>query len=140
MIEELVKRVVTSVGIPESMAQTAVGLILGVFQKHGPADKVGSLLEAIPGAADLIKTTESETEGSESGGSSLGGLMGMAAGMLGGDAGGIMETVGKLASAGVSLDQAKSVGQEVVSFAKEKAGDDVVNDILSNIPGIDKIM
>lgn len=140
MIEELIKRVVTSVGIPESLAQTAVGLILGMFQKHGDAGHVSSVLDAIPGAADLIKSTDENTADDGGSGGGLGGLMGMAAGMMGGDAGGIMETVSKLQNAGLDLDQAKSVGEEVVGFAKEKAGDEAVEGILSSIPGLDQIM
>ncbi len=140
MIEELVKRVVTSVGIPESMAQTAVGLILGLFKDHGPQDKVSGLLDALPGASELIDKAQSDSAESESGGGLMGGLMGAAGGLMGGGAGGLLQMVSQMQSAGLDTEQAKSVGNEVMNFAKEKAGDDVVNDIIGSIPGLKELM
>ncbi len=139
MIEELVKRVVTSVGIPESAAQTAIGLILGLFKDHGPADKVSGLLDALPGATDIISKAQSDTEES-SGGGMMGGLMGAAGGMMGGSTGALLAMASKMQSAGLDTTQAKSVGNEVMNFAKEKAGDDVVDDIIGSIPGLKELM
>ncbi len=139
MIEELVKRVVTSVGIPESMAQTAIGLILGLFKDHGPEDKVSGLLDALPGATDLISKAQESSAESEGGGM-MGGLMGAAGGLMGGGTGGLLQMVSQMQSAGLDTEQAKSVGNEVMNFAKEKAGDDVVDDIIGSIPGLKELM
>ena len=137
-MEELISRIVTSVGIPESLAKTAVGLILNMFEKEGDASAVASLMNALPGAGELASAAASSA--SESSGGGLGGLMGAAAGMLGGGSGGAMALVGQLASAGLSMDQAKGVGSELMNFATEKAGADVVANVAKSIPGLDKLL
>ncbi len=141
-MEELIQRIVTSVGIPESLAKTAVGLILNMFQKEADAGAVASLLKALPGADDLASAAASATSDGDSGGGlggGLGGLMGAAAGMLGGG-GGAMALVGQLTGAGLSIDQAKGVGGELMNFATEKAGADVVAQVAKSIPGLDRLL
>ncbi|MCF6199285.1 MAG: DUF2267 domain-containing protein [Hyphomicrobiaceae bacterium] len=137
-MEELIARIVTSVGIPESLAKTAVGLILNMFQKEGDAGAVASLLNALPGSGDLASAAASATSDGDSGGG-LGGLMGSAASMLGGG-GGVMALVGQLTGAGLSIDQAKGVGSELMNFATEKAGADVVAQVAKSIPGLDRLL
>jgi len=139
-MEELIQRIVTSVGIPESLAKTAVGLILNMFQKEGDAGAVASLLKALPGADDLASAAaNSASDGGGGLGGGLGGLMGAAAGMLGGG-GGAMALVGQLTGAGLSIDQAKGVGGELMNFATEKAGADVVAQVAKSIPGLDRLL
>ncbi len=139
-MEELIARIVSSVGIPESLAKTAVGLILNMFQKEGDADAVASLMNALPGAGDLASAAASAaSEGDSGSGGGLGGLMGAAAGMLGGG-GGAMALVGQLTGAGLSIDQAKGVGTELMNFATEKAGADVVANVAKSIPGLEQLL
>ena len=137
-MEELIQRIVTSVGIPESLAKTAVGIILNMFQKEGDAGAVASLMNAMPGAGDLASAAASATNDGDSGGG-LGGLMGAAASMLGGDSP-VMGMVGDLTGAGLSIDQAKGVGNELMEFATEKAGSDVIAKVASSIPGLDQLL
>ena len=137
-MEELIQRIVTSVGIPEGLAKTAVGIILNMFQKEGDAGAVASLMNAMPGAGDLASAAASATSEGDSGGG-LGGLMGAAAGMLGGDSP-VMGMVGDLTGAGLSIDQAKGVGNELMDFATEKAGGDVIAKVASSIPGLDQLL
>ena len=137
-MEELIQRIVTSVGIPESLAKTAVGIILNMFQKEGDAGAVASLMNAMPGAGDLASAAASATSDGDSGGG-LGGLMGAAASMLGGDSP-VMGMVGDLTGAGLSIDQAKGVGSELMNFATEKAGSDVVAEVAGSIPGLDQLL
>ncbi len=137
-MEELIQRIVTSVGIDEGLAKTAVGIILNMFQKEGDAGAVASLMNAMPGAGDLASAAASATSDGDSGGG-LGGLMGAAASMLGGDSP-VMGMVGDLTGAGLSIDQAKGVGNELMEFATEKAGGDVIAQIAGSIPGLDQLL
>ena len=50
--------------------------------------------------------------------------------------GGPLAAVSKLQSSGLSMDQIKVLGKETLGYAKEKAGDDLVKDVASSIPGI----
>lgn len=128
-MEELITRIVSNVGIDEGLAKTAVGMILGFLQSEGPEDKVSALMDSLPGASDLI----SEASG---GG---GGLMGAVGGMMGGG-GGAMALMGQLTGAGLGMGDVQGVATEVVGFAKEKAGDDVVSEVVGAIPGLSQFV
>lgn len=124
-MEELIGRIVANVGVEPELAKTAIGLILGFLQKEGPQDKIESLMGALPGAAELVSQTHS-------GG---GGLMGAIGGMMGGG-GGAMALMGQLTGAGLGMGDIQGVAKEVVGYAKEKAGDDLVEDVVGSIPGL----
>ncbi len=131
-MEELIGRIVSNVGIDENLAQSAVGMILGFLQNEGPADKVGELMGALPGAEDLIASA-----GGESGG---GGIMGAVGGLMGGGGGGAMALMGQLTGAGLGMGEVQGVASEVVGFAKEKAGEDTVTEVISAIPGLNQFV
>lgn len=125
-MEELIGRIVSNVGIDEELANTAVGMILGFLQNEGPEDKVGALMEALPGAQDMLAAA--------SGGG--GGLMGAIGGMMGGGGGGAMALMGQLTGAGLGMGDVQGVATEVIGFAKEKAGEELVTEVVGSIPGL----
>lgn len=148
-MEELIGRITDAVGIDEETAQTAIGVILGFLNKEGPSDAVNQLLEAIPGAQDMLAgLTESGSDGGGlsgalgglmgGSGGGLGGLAGTLGGLMGGQTGGLMAAASELMGAGLDMGQIQGVTQEVVGFAREKAGDDVVSQIVEQIPGMDQ--
>jgi hypothetical protein len=124
-MEELISRLVSNVGIDAGLAQKSVGIILGFLQKEGPAAEVGQMLEAMPGATDLI---------AEHAGSGGGGLMGSVMGMMGG--GGVMGLGQQLMGAGLSMGQLGDVGKELFAYGREKAGEDAMGAIVGAIPGL----
>lgn len=128
-MEELIGRIVNNVGIDEELAKTAVGMILGFLQNAGPEDKISSLMDALPGAQDLIAATSGAS----------GGIMGAIGGMMGG-AGGAMALMGQLTGAGLGMGDVQGVANEVVGFAREKAGEDTVNDVIGAIPGLSQFV
>jgi len=133
-MDELIARIAANVGIDESLAKTAVGIILKFLNKDGPADKVAPLLDALPGARELLAAQP----GKESSG---GGLLGGIGSLLGGLGGGMgaMAALSEMSSAGLDMDQVKGVTEEVVGFAKEKAGADIVDEVIASIPGLSQI-
>lgn len=149
-MEELIGRITQAVGIDEQTAQTAIGVILGFLNKEGPSDAVGQLMGAIPGAEDLLASAGGAAEEASGGlggalgglmggaGGGLGGLAGAVGGLVGGQSGGMMAAASELMGAGLDMGQIQGVTQEVVGFAREKAGDDVVGQIVSQIPGLDQ--
>jgi hypothetical protein len=124
-MEELINRLVTNLGIDAALAEKSVGIILAFLQKEGPPAEVGQMLEAMPGASDLI----TQYAGAGSGGV-LGGLMGMMGG------GGVMGLGQQLMSAGLSMGQLSEVGKELFAFGREKAGEDAMGAIVGAIPGL----
>ena len=51
-----------------------------------------------------------------------------------------MAVLGKLQGIGLGMGQIQSVTKETVNFAREKAGEDVVNDIIASIPGLSQFV
>lgn len=121
-MEELIDRITSNVGIDAVTAQKAVGLILAFLQKEGPADKMQQLLAAVPGAQDAISQIESDGIGS--------GLTG----------GGVMGLGSQLMSAGLGMGEISGVAKETIRFAKEKAGDDPIDELVGSIPGLSQFV
>jgi hypothetical protein len=121
-MEELIARITAKVGIDDSTAREAVRIILSFLYEDGDREKVIALAARIPGAETLIQSSTDDAE--KLGG--FGGLMG----------GGTMAVLGKLQAIGLGMGEIQGVTKETVDFAREKAGPDIVNDIVASIPGL----
>lgn len=126
-MDELINRIVSSAGIDADTAHEAVRIILSFLYQQGDSEKVTQLVNAIPGALEFIEKTEDDSASALGG---LGGLMG----------GGAMAILGKLQAIGLGMVQIQAVTKETVGFAREKAGDEVVNDIVGSIPGLSQFV
>ncbi len=135
-MQDLIINIASKMGIDETLAQKAVSIVLSLVQSQGDDGLVGQLFDKIPGAEALATAGTSAIENGDGGG----GLMGKLGGMLGGGAGDIMAAVAQLKSDGLDPSQIKEVGGQVLDFAKEKGGDDLVDQITSSIPGLDKFL
>ena len=126
-MEELIQRIVAKVGVDESVAKSAVSVIMSFLHKEGPSEKVEQLASQI-GGDNLLGQADGDT------GSTKGGMM---ASMMGG---GAMAVLGELQGLGLDMGEIQGVTQETISFAKEKGGEDVVNEIVSAIPGLSQFI
>jgi hypothetical protein len=120
-MDELIARLVAQCGIDAATAEKSIAIILDFLRKEGPPDKVQTLLDGMPGAAALA----------DSAGAAQGGTFGM---------GGIMGAANRLMAAGLSMGQVQSVTREVVAYAREKAGEDTVGEIVGAIPGLSQFV
>lgn len=130
-MDELIGRLTAAAGIDAQTAQKATGLILSFLQKEGPPDAVGQLMSALPGADALVSQA-----GESSGG---GGLLGGLASMMGGG-GGIMGLGSQLMGAGLGMGQIQTVSKELFAYGREKAGEDVMGEIVGAIPGLSQFV
>jgi hypothetical protein len=130
-MEELVARLASAAGIDAATAERAVGIILAFLEREAPADAVAKLVDAIPGARDLVNATMNQEGG--------GGLMGMLGGMMGAN-GDISALGGQLMGIGLDLGQMQTIGKELFAFAAEKAGPDVVGRVVGEIPGLNQFV
>ncbi len=126
-MDELITRIVNTVGVEADTARDAVRIILSFLYQQGDREKVAALASKIPGAAEYIEATEDDSATTLGG---LGGLMG----------GGAMAVLGKLQGIGLGMGQIQAVTKETVNFAREKAGDEIVNDIVGSIPGLSQFV
>ena len=122
-MEELIQRIVAKVGVDETVAKSAVSVILSFLRKEGPSEKVEQLAGQI-GGDNLLGQAGSDAD------SMLGGMMG----------GGAMVVLGELQGLGLGMGEIQGVTQETISFAKEKGGEDLVNEIVSAIPGLSQFV
>jgi hypothetical protein len=121
-MEELIARLVANVGVDRTAAEKAVGIILDFLRKEGPADKVQTLIDGLPGAEALLQAQASDAGG---GMFAMGGLMGAGS---------------KMMAAGLSMGQVQGVTKETIGFAREKLGDDAVGEIVGAIPGLSQFI
>jgi hypothetical protein len=127
-MEELIARVTEKTGLEASVARKAIGIILAYLQKEGPANEVGQLVAALPGAEDAISSAQGDSSG--------GGIMGM----MGAMGGGVMALGGQLMGVGVSMGQMQPLGKELFAYGREKAGEDVMGPIVGSIPGLSQFV
>jgi hypothetical protein len=120
-MDELVGRLVANVGIDRPTAEKAVGIILGFLRKEGPPERVQALIDGMPGAEALIESQQADG----------GGMFAM---------GGVMGVGTKLMGAGLSMGQVQAVTKEIIGYAREKAGDDSVGEIVAAIPGLSQFV
>ena len=71
-MSEIVTRIADNVGISPDLAEKALGMMLGFLQREAADGPVATMIEAIPGAAELVAKYNGEGAG---GGGLLGGLM-----------------------------------------------------------------
>ncbi len=121
IMNELVARLVANVGIDQVAAEKSVGIILDFLKKEGPADKVQALIDILPGAGALLAAQEGESGGMFA----MGGLMGAGTKMMG---------------LGLSMGQVQGVTKEVIAYAREKAGEDTIGEIVGSIPGLSQFV
>ncbi len=122
-MEELVQRIVGKVGVDESVAKAAVSVIMSFLHREGPSEKVEQLAGLI-GGGDLLGQAGGDAE------SMLGGIMG----------GGVMAVLGELQGLGLGMGEIQGVTQETITFAKEQGGEELVNEIVSAIPGLSQFV
>jgi hypothetical protein len=121
IMEELIARLVANAGVDAAAAEKAVGIILDFLKKEGPPDKVQELFAKLPGAEALAARQENEG----------GGMFAM---------GGLMGAGTKMMAAGLSMGQVQGVTKETIAFAREKAGEDTVGEIVGAIPGLSQFI
>jgi hypothetical protein len=122
-MDELVDRIVAKVGVDRTVAEKAVGIIFDFLSKEGPTDKVQALLDQLPGANEAVAVARAGDGG---------GLFGRM--------GGVMGVGSRLMSAGLGMGEIQGVTRELMDYAREKAGDEAVGDIVAAIPGLSQFI
>jgi hypothetical protein len=112
---------VAGVGVDRGAAEKSVGIILDFLSKEGPPEQVKTLIDRLPGAEAAIAAARADEGG---GGGLFGGM------------GGVMGVGSRMMAAGLSMGQIQGITKETIAFARQKAGEDVVGEIVGAIPGL----
>jgi hypothetical protein len=127
-MQELIQRLKSAAGINEATAEAALGIILSLIRTQGNGAKVDALFALLPGSQELA---------ARHAGAASGGLL---AKLGGGLMGGPLVAVSKLQAQGLTMAQIKTLGAEVLSYAREKAGDQLVREAAGSIPGLSQYL
>ncbi len=130
-MEELIQRVAAAADIPADQAQRAINLVFAFLKKEAPSE-VDAMLPQVPGASEAAAMGAADSPKSTG---AMGGLMSM---MSGG--GGLMGLASQLSGVGLGTGQMTTVGKEILTFAREKAGDERVGKVAAAIPGLSQFM
>jgi len=127
-MNDLVNRVAENVGLDPVITEKSIGMMLGFLQREAADGPVARMIEAIPGASDLV----AQYNGEGSGGL-LGGLM-IAMG------GGVMGLGQQLMSQGLGMSEITGLAKETLAIAREHAGDEVVDEVVASVPGLSQFV
>ncbi len=119
-MDELVRAICAETKLPPEKVEAALGVVFNLIKTQGNPNRVPELFQKLPGAEALISQHAGQ-------------LTGMLAGGL---MGGPLAAISKLQSLGLSTEHMKQVGTAALAHARAKAGDDLVRQCASNIPGI----
>jgi hypothetical protein len=131
-MNEMVDQIAARVGIPADVAEKAVGMMLGFLQREAADGPVAKMIEAIPGASELV--AQYNGEGQSGGGGILGSIMGA----LGG--GGVMALGQQLMSEGLGMGEITTLAKETIAIAEQHAGKEVVDEVVASVPGLSQFV
>lgn len=127
-MNDLVNRVAENVGIEPATAEKAIGMMLGFLQREAAEGPVAQMIEAIPGASELVAKYNGEGSG---------GLLG---GLMNAMGGGVMALGQQLMSQGLGMGEITGLARETIAIAREYAGSDVVDEVVGSVPGLSQFV
>lgn len=132
-MQDFIKIVVDNLGTDEKTAKSATGGLLGLIQQHADKADADELMGKLPGAADLL------TQTSGGGGGLLGGITSQLGSALGGGAGTALSVAGVLGGSGLDSGIFGKFVSLFLTFAKQKAGQELIGRLLGKIPELAKL-
>lgn len=137
-MDEFISMVTDKLGIGETESRSVTGGILKMLKDQLDDTAFGSLLEKIPGADALVEQSEAAAAepDSGSGGGLMGSLTSMAGSLLGGGDSGMAGVVKIVGDSGIGLDKAGGFLSALISFLKEKLGDEMFSNLAAKLPDL----
>jgi hypothetical protein len=131
-MDELIARVSQAAGVDPELAEKAIGEIFAYLKAEVSREEVQKLFDKLPGANELADSRAKPAASISNNSllSSLRGLMG----------GGVMGLASKLMGLGLNTGEMQKLAHEVINYAREEAGDQIVNDIIDLVPPFRQFM
>lgn len=130
-MEELIARVAAAADLPSDQAVRAINLVMAFLKREAPSE-FDELQHFMPDAQQAVTAGEADDP-------KAGGLMGGLMNMIGGG-GGLMGLASQLTGIGLSTGEMTSVGREILSYARDRAGDEKVEQVAHAIPGLSQLL
>ena len=135
-MDELIQMITKQLGLDASVARGAVDRVAGMIKSQTNPELFSQIAQHVPGFSQAAESPEpssaSDTEAESRG--LFGSIANMAAKALGGSAGQSVELAGKLKDLGIPADKIAGLINMVVQFIRDKAGDQVVGQLLAKFP------
>ncbi|MGG7517232.1 hypothetical protein ACQ3G6_05010 [Allorhizobium undicola] len=128
-MSEIVTRISENVGIAPDVAEKALGMMLGFLQREADDGAVARMIEAMPGAPELVAQHNGEGKS--------GGLL---SGLMSAMGGGIMGLGQQLMSLGLGMGEITALARETMAIAREHAGNDTVDEVVASVPGLSQFV
>jgi hypothetical protein len=135
-MDNLIARVAAAAETTPDTARKAVALVVDFIKREAPDDAVDALLARAPALNAIVASSTST--GGEGMSAMVKGLMGTGSGARGG--GGLMALGSDLMGLGLGMGQIQAVGKEVFEYARKMAGDEIIGEISSAIPGLSQFI
>lgn len=119
-MEELIERIKRRVGVEPETARKSIAAIVTYLDRNAPKAKMAELYAAIPEAETLVTKRRG--------------------GIFSAFSSGLMGVYTQLTSAGFTNEQMQIAGEEVIAYAREKAGSAVIDDLIESTPGIRQLL
>ena len=134
-MDNLIARVAAASHTTPEVAREATAAILDFLQREAP-EPMERVFEKEPALHAIIAS--GANSGGEGMGGGLKGLMGVGAGSMGG--GGVMALGGHLMGMGLDMTQMQAMGKALFDHVRATAGDEVVGEIISTVPGLSQFI
>ncbi len=135
-MEDFIQLATEKLGVSEESVKSAMAAILGLVQKSADGDDFQQLLNKLPGVEGLLSSSGQVDASEQGSGGLLSGLMRGVGSMIGGKAGDALGAASVLKESGLGLDNLGSLVTMFTEFAREKAGSELVDKILADVPGL----
>ena len=153
-MQEMIERIAIQVGIDPGLAHKATSMIIDYIATNAPTEHVETLKQFLPGFDDVAAQGAAFTQDQTA---SSGGLMGALGGLMGGGGiagalgslmgggessglGGALALLGNLQKDGLDFGQVQSLAGGLLGELRGSAGDDVVDKLVAEIPGIGRFL
>lgn len=123
----LIAQIVKKTGLDQALVRKALQIVLSFVHHEGPEEDVKALFAKFPGANALLQRSGATDD--------VGGL-----GKIFGGGLGALGAFNALTTAGLTMPQIQIVIQETIAFAREAAGDELVDNVVEAIPGLSQIL
>ena len=133
-MDELIQQLTNKLGIDPSVAKSATGKAMAMVKELAGDDLFKKISGAIPGANAAAEDSAEDTSSDAGGGGMFGKLASLASSALGEKAGSGLGLAASLANSGIDKDKIAGFMEMIISFIKEKAGKEVVDQLLAKIP------
>lgn len=123
-MDELIARLMARVGLSEPQARTSIAILLAFLDHEAPPSALEQLFSALPDARAMLDSAAEVAAPDAEGTRHFGGITRL------------MGVADRLMANGLDMTQVQVTVREVVLFARERAGDSAVEEIVTGIPGL----